>query len=49
MCSMKFTGADSGGCTGSGALCTVQWAVCSVQCPVTGALKQIRLIIFLCV
>ena len=35
MCSMKCTGADSGSGTGSGAVCTVQCAVCPVL-PVTG-------------
>ena len=48
MCSMKCTGANSGGGTGSGAvlLYIVQCAVCSVM-HVTGTLNQISLTNFL--
>ena len=44
---MKGIGADSGAGSGSGAVCTVHYAVCSVQCPacntVTGTLNHISL------
>ena len=43
---MKFTGADSGAGAGSGAVCTVQCAVCSVL-HVTGTLNKISLTKFL--
>ena len=42
MCSMKCRGADSGAGTGSGAVYTVQCAVCSVL-PVRGTLNKISL------
>ena len=42
MCSMECTGEDSDAGTGSGAVSTVQCAVCSVL-HVTGTLNQISL------
>ena len=46
MRSMNCTGADSGAGSGSGPLCTLQCAVCSVL-HVTGTLNQISLSKFL--
>ena len=46
MCSIKCTGSYTGAGTGSGAVCTVQCAVCSVL-HVTGTFNQISLTKFL--